>query len=93
EQVQPLNGGTVVAATSAVVDPSVRPYLHSGQLAGLVSGWDGGSAYVRRLERARSVVEQVRSLRQINGLNWGVVILIAAVLLGNLAGLTERRRP
>ncbi len=93
EQVQPLNGGTVVAATSAVVDPSVRPYLHSGQLAGLVSGWDGGSAYVRRLERARSVAEQVRSLRQINGLNWGVGILIAAVLLGNLAGLTERRRP
>lgn len=93
EQVQPLNGGTVVAATSAVVGPSVRPYLHSGQLAGLVSGWDGGSAYVRRLERARSVAEQARTLRQINGLNWGVGILIAVVVLGNLAGLTERRRP
>ncbi|MDE0198713.1 MAG: zinc ribbon domain-containing protein [Caldilineaceae bacterium] len=93
EQVQPLNGGTVVAATSAVVDPSVRPYLHSGQLAGLVSGWDGGRAYVRRLERARGVEEQARSLRQVSGLNWGVGILIVAVLLGNLAGLTERRRP
>ena len=91
EQVQPLNGGTVVAATSAVVDPSVRPYLHSGQLAGLVSGWDGGQAYARRLERARSVEEQSRSLRQESGLNWGVGILIVAVLLGNLAGLTERR--
>ena len=91
EQVQPLNGGTVVAATSAVVDPSVRPYLHSGQLAGLVSGWDGGNAYARRLERARNVEEQARSLRQVSGLNWGVGILIVAVILGNLAGLTERR--
>ena len=93
EQVQPLNGGTVVAATSAVVDPSVRPYLHSGQLAGLVSGWDGGNAYARRLERARSVEEQFRTMRQVSGLNWGVGILIVAVLLGNLAGLTERRMP
>lgn len=93
EQVQPLNGGTVVAATSAVVDPSVRPYLHSGQLAGLVSGWDGGGAYVRRLERVRGVEEQARSLRQVSGLNWGMGILIAAALLGNLAGLTERRTP
>ena len=93
EQVQPLNGGTVIAATSAVVGPSVRPYLHSGQLAGLVSGWDGGSAYGRRLDRARGVVEQARSLRRVSGLNWGVGILIVSVLLGNAAGLTERRRP
>lgn len=91
EQVQPLNGGGVAAATSAVADPAVRPYLHSGQLAGLVSGWDGGGAYVRRLERARSTVERGRSLRQVSGQNWGVGILLVAVLLGNLAGLTQRR--
>ena len=91
EQVQPLNGGAVVAATSAVADPAVRPYLHSGQLAGLVSGWDGGGVYVRRLERARSIAEQGRSLRQVSGQNWGVGILIVAVLLGNLAGLNQRR--
>ena len=93
EQVQPLNGGTVVAATSAVAGPAVRPYLHSGQLAGLVSGWDGGGAYVRRSERARSVTEQARSLRHISGQNWGVGILIVTIILGNLAGLTERRLP
>ena len=91
EQVQPLNGGAVVAATSAVAGPAVRPYLHSGQLAGLVSGWDGGGVYVRRLERARSTAEQGKSLRQVSGQNWGVGILIVAVLLGNLAGLTQRR--
>ena len=91
EQVQPLNGGAVVAATSAVADPAVRPYLHSGQLAGLVSGWDGGGVYVRRLERARSIAERGRSLRQVSGQNWGVGILIVAVLLGNLSGLNQRR--
>ena len=48
EQVQPLNNGAVIAVSSAVVDPGLRPYLHSGQLSGLVSGWDGGKAYQRR---------------------------------------------
>ncbi len=91
EQVQPLNGGPVVAATSAVAGPAVRPYLHSGQLAGLVSGWDGGAVYVRRLDRARSAAEQGRSLRLASGQNWGVAILILALLLGNLAGLNQRR--
>lgn len=90
EQVQPLNDSTVIAVTSAVVDPAVRPYLNSGQLAGLVSGWDGGSAYIRRTERTRSVAEQAFSFRRINGQNWGVGILIVAVLLGNMVWLTER---
>ena len=91
EQVQPINDGTVIAVTSAVVDPALRPYLHSGQLAGLVSGWDGGNAYLRRSERTRSVAEQARSSRLTNGQNWGIGILIVVILLGNLAGLTERR--
>ncbi len=93
EQVQPFNGAPVVAVTSAVADPSLRPYLDSGQLAGLVSGWDGGRAYVQRSERTRSVAEQARSSRLVSGLNWGIGILIAAILLGNLVGLTERRMP
>lgn len=91
EQVQPYHGAPVVAVTSAVADPSLRPYLDSGQLAGLVSGWDGGGAYIQRSERTRSVAEQARSSRLRGGLNWGIGILIAAILLGNLVGLTERR--
>ena len=93
EQVQPINHGTVIAVTSAVADPALRPFLHSGQLAGLVSGWDGGNAYLRRSERTRSVAEQARSSRLINGHNWGIGILFVVILLGNLAGLTERRWP
>ena len=93
EQVQPLNNGAVIAVTSAVVDPMLRPYLHSKQLSGLVSGWDGGRAYQRRSERAETIAEQARSARQISGQNWGFAILLVAILLGNLAGLAERRRP
>ncbi len=91
EQVQPINNGTVIAVTSAVADPALRPYLHSGQLVGLVSGWDGGSAYFRRLERTRSIAEQARTSRLTNGQNWGIGILLFVILLGNVAGLTERR--
>lgn len=93
EQVQPINDGTVIAVTSAVADPALRPFLQSGQLVGLVSGWDGGSAYFRRLERTRSVAEQARASRLTNGQNWGIGILIVVILLGNVAGLTERRLP
>ena len=93
EQVQPYNGAPVLAVTSAVADPSLRPYLNSGQLAGLVSGWDGGGAYIQRSERTQSIEEQARTSRLVSGLNWGIGILIAAILLGNLVGLTERRMP
>jgi hypothetical protein len=93
EQVQPLNNGTVIAVTSAVVDTGLRPYLHSGQLSGLVSGWDGGMAYQRRSERAEDITEQDRSGRQISGQNWGFGILLVTIALGNLAGLTARRKP
>ena len=93
EQVQPINEGTVIAVTSAVADPALRPFLQSGQLVGLVSGWDGGRAYFRRLERTRSVAEQARSSRLTNGQNWGIGILLVVILLGNVAGLTERRLP
>ena len=93
EQVQPLNDGTVIAVTSAAADPALRPYLHSGQLAGLVSGWDGGRAYQRRSERTENLAEQAQSARRISGQNWGFGILLVTIVLGNLAGLTERRLP
>lgn len=91
EQIQPFYGGPVVAVTTAVADTSLRPYLHSGQLSGLVSGWDGGRAYIHRTERTQSIEEQARSSRLVHAMNWGVGILIAVILLGNLVGLTERR--
>ncbi len=91
EQVQPLNGGAVVAVTSGANDIPLRPYLQSGQLSGLVSGWDGGSAYRIRSERAAGPEEREAAGRLISGQNWGFPLLLLAILLGNLTGLTERR--
>ena len=91
EQVQPLHNRPLIAVTSAAVDPAVRPYWDSGQLAGLVSGWDGGIAYQRQSVRPQSNAEQGRSLRQIAGHNWGFGILFTVIVLGNLAVLAERR--
>ena len=91
EQVQPLNGGAVVAVTSGATDIPLRPYLQSGQLSGLVSGWDGGSAYRIRSERAAGPEEREVAGRLISGQNWGFALLLLAILLGNLTGLIERR--
>ena len=92
EQVQPLNEGAVVAVTSAAADIPLRPYLQSAQLSGLVSGWDGGSAYRLRSERAASPEERTVAGRLISGQNWGFAILIVAIFLGNLSGIAERRQ-
>lgn len=92
EQVQPLNEGAVIAVTSAAADIPLRPYLQSGQLSGLVSGWDGGSAYRLRSERAASPEERAVTGRLISGQNWGFAILIVAILLGNLSGVAARRQ-
>ena len=93
EQVQPLNGGAVVAVTSGATDIPLRPYLQSGQLSGLVSGWDGGSAYRVRSQRAAGPEERAVAGRLISGQNWALAVLLLAIVLGNLSGLIERRRP
>ncbi len=50
EQVAPRNRVPVVAATGAGADPLLRPYLASGQLVGLVSGFDGAATYTALLD-------------------------------------------
>lgn len=93
EQVQPLNRAPVIAVTSAVADPPLRPYWDSGQLAGLVSGFDGGFSYRKLLTRPLSRSVSQRSWRQISGQNWGFIAVMAVVILGNLAALAERNEP
>ncbi len=92
EQVKPLNGAPVVAITSAGADPLLRPYLDSGQLAGLVSGFDGAYAYERLTGESRSLdgEEQVRV--RLAAQNWGQLALLLILVVGNLAGLFGRGR-
>ena len=90
EQVAPLNGTPVVAVTSAGADPLLRPYLDSGQLSGLVSGFDGAYSYARLTGDSRSldVEEQLRV--RLAAQNWGQLALLLILVMGNLAGLLGR---
>jgi hypothetical protein len=90
EQVQPLNQTPVIAVASAGADPLLRPYQDSGQLAGLVSGFDGAYAYAHLLRRPLSPEEQQAAERHVAFQNWGHFAALAAILLGNLSALLGR---
>lgn len=90
EQVQPLTGTPVVAVTAAGADPILRPYLDSGQLLGLVSGFDGAYHYRRLLDPFTAPADNERLLHQVAWQNWGHLAFLAAILLGNLAALLGR---
>jgi hypothetical protein len=92
EQVQPLDRRAVVAFTSAAADPILRPYLATGQLQGLVSGFDGAVAYAQQegltlLPEHRARLNQQRT-RQL----WGQAALLLVIVLGNLAALVGTQR-
>lgn len=92
EQVAPLNRTPVLAVVSAGADPPLRPYLDSGQLVGLVSGYDGAYHYTELLGESPAP-DTVRILRtQVAGQNYGALALLAIIVLGNLATLLLGRR-
>ena len=87
EQVQPLNQAPVIAVTSAAADPALRPYWDSGQIQGLVSGFDGGIRYRQLLNRPLLPQEERLLGWQLTGQGMGFIVLVILVILGNLAGL------
>ena len=93
EQVQPLDGAPVVAVTSAAVDPAIRPYVDSGQITGLVSGYAGGIEYRTLMADVLSKAGQESQRRHISGQNWALIVLLLVIAVGSLAGLAERREP
>ncbi|MCL4835854.1 MAG: zinc-ribbon domain-containing protein [Caldilineaceae bacterium] len=90
EQVQPLNTTPVVAVVGAGADPALRPYVDSGQIAGLVSGYAGGITYRELLANPIPAARQESQRRHITAQNWALVVLLLVVAVGNLAGLAER---
>lgn len=90
EQVQPLQRIPVIAVTAAGADPILRPYRDSGQLVGLVSGFDGGHAYTMLMDPFAEPDSMPELSRHLALQNWGQVALLAAIVLGNLAALLSR---
>ena len=76
-----------VAFTGAGADLAARPYLASGQLQGLVSGFDGAAAYHQLREQRFSPIHTARFAKQLIAQNWGHVALIVILILGNLRAL------
>ena len=90
EQAQPLNELPVVAFTSAAADAPLRPYLESGQLRGLVSGFDGAWAYQQLSSTPLTAQNEARLSRQLPRQTWGHIAILVTILLGNLAALLGR---
>ena len=85
EQVAPRNRVPVLAVTAAGADLPLRPYLESGQLVGLVSGFDGAYQYNELLGQPFAAADIPLLRRQIVGQSYGALTLLAIVLLGNFA--------
>ncbi|MCE7985906.1 MAG: zinc-ribbon domain-containing protein [Caldilinea sp. CFX5] len=85
EQGQPVQQRPTLAFTSAGADPLLRPYLASGQLRGLVSGFDGAASYQRLRTVHLAAGEEDWFQRQLVLQNWGHVALLLVLVLGNLA--------
>ncbi len=91
EQAAPLNRTPVIAVTSAAADPILRPYWNSGQLSGLVSGFDGAYSYQSLLADRLPRLERSAALdRQTVLQDWGLAIFFLAIVLGNLAAMFSR---
>lgn len=92
EQVAPRNSVPVVAATGAGADPILRPYLASGQLVGLVSGYDGAASYTDLLDELPTPSREKQLQLQLVGQNLATVVFLFLIVAGNLAILVTGRR-
>lgn len=90
ELVQPRDSTPVIAGVSAAADPVLRPYLDSGQLVGLVSGFDGAAAYRALMSRPRTATERATAAQQLVAQNWGQMAFLGLILLGNLLAFLLR---
>lgn len=92
EIVQPVNGLPVVAVTAAGAEPVLQPYVESGQLAGLVSGFDGAAAFQALRSEALGPDAQRKQMLAVGVQNGGAVALLIILAAGNMARLFRRER-
>jgi hypothetical protein len=76
------------AVVSAAIEPAVRPYYASGQLAGLVSGWVGGQAYRQESSPDKPASKEDVAAMEAQSLAHLTIVLL--IVLGNVAYLGKR---
>ncbi len=92
ELVAPVNRAPVVAVTAAGADPPLRAYVESGQLSGLISGFDGAYHYAELTGTPLAPDAARRMNFQLAGQSVGALAIITLIVLGNLASLLVGRR-
>lgn len=89
EIVQPVNGLPVVAVTSAAANPVLQPYLQSGQLTGLVGGFDGAATYQSMRGVALPATDNRRLALAVDAQNWGGVVLLLLALVAVIVSIAQ----
>lgn len=79
-------GVTVVAGLTAVYTADIQPFYHSGQIAGILGGLKGAAEYEARIGRIGHGTAGMRSQKVVH------FLIIAFVVLGNIAYINQRRR-
>jgi len=81
-----------VAVSTATADPLLRPYIQSGQLDGLVAGFDGALTYQALRENALAPDAALRLTRIANAQNLGALALLLVLFAGNVFTFFGRSR-
>ncbi len=78
----------IVVSTTAVSRTDLQPFYSSGQLKGLVAGMQGAAEY----EQLVNPPGEQLGKKGLDVLNIGTLVIILAIVLGNLIYLAERRQ-
>jgi hypothetical protein len=86
EQVGSLYSIPMVAGVTAGLEPNARPYHHSGQLSGLISGLPGAAEYERLTDRPGGAMDSLDSQSLAH------LAIVVLIVLGNLGYVITRWR-
>ncbi len=80
EQVKPAAGDTpLLVVSSAQAAPALQPYVQSGQITGMISGFTGGAAYEQLTQASNGSIRNYWDAYQ-----GGMLLIAAFLLLGSL---------
>lgn len=86
EQVGSPYSVPMVAGVTASLEPNARPYYHSGQLSGLISGLPGAAEYERLSDRPGGAMDSLDSQSLAH------LAIVGLIVLGNLGYMITRWR-
>jgi hypothetical protein len=76
----------IVIGCTGVNAPNMYPYLHAGQIRGILGGLQGAAAYEQLIDRRGSASLGMPAQ------SWGHGLIIALLLIGNIGFLLSRRK-